>query len=92
MMHNTLARAAAGAALTVALCLVSAPAAQAAPGAARHGANLLTGPLSLDNLLSLRFLTPTVLDAKRQVTGLVSGMDPAQAAHPGASGLGGLIK
>ncbi|MCF3182680.1 hypothetical protein IPZ70_22420 [Streptomyces polychromogenes] len=89
MAHNTFLRAAAGAALAVALSSVCAPAAQAAPVSARQGSDILAGPLALDNLLSLRFLTPTVRDAKRQVSGLVSGMSPTPA---NASGLGRLLK
>ncbi|WP_328923662.1 hypothetical protein OG429_02825 [Streptomyces sp. NBC_00190] len=63
--------------------------AQAAPATARQGADSLAGPLALDNLLSLKFLAPTVRDAKRQVGGLVSGLSPAPAS---ASGLGRLLK
>ncbi|MFG2874594.1 hypothetical protein ACGFYU_06220 [Streptomyces sp. NPDC048337] len=89
MTNHTAARIIAGAALTVLIGVVSVPAAQAAerPGGGIGGA--LAGPLSLDNLLSLRFLTPTVRDAKRQVTGLASGLSPAPA-H--AVGLGRLLK
>ncbi|MEV0415153.1 hypothetical protein AB0I68_31250 [Streptomyces sp. NPDC050448] len=60
-----------------------------APAAARQGTDTLAGPLALDNLLSLNFLAPTVRDAKRQVSGLVSGLSPAPA---NASGLGRLLK
>ncbi|MBW5485133.1 hypothetical protein [Streptomyces bambusae] len=88
MAHHTLARAAAGATLVLAVALVSAPTAHAAarPGGA---AGALAGPLSLDNLLSLGFLAPTVRDAKRQVSGLASGLSPAPA---NAAGLGSLLK
>ncbi|MGW7455818.1 hypothetical protein [Streptomyces sp. NPDC054787] len=85
MAHLTLARVVSGAALALAVGLASAPAAQAAPAPGRPSA----GPLSLDNLLSLRFLTPTVRDAKRQLTGVVSGLSPAPA---NATGLGTLLK
>ncbi|MFD9411963.1 hypothetical protein ACFWBN_33815 [Streptomyces sp. NPDC059989] len=85
MAHLTLARIASGAALALAVGLASAPAAQAAPAPERPSAS----PLSLDNLLSLRFLTPTVNDAKRQITGLASGLSPAPA---NATGLGSLLK
>ncbi|MGW7462663.1 hypothetical protein [Streptomyces sp. NPDC054797] len=74
-----------GAALALAVGLASAPAAQAAAAPGRPSAS----PLGLDNLLSLRFLTPTVRDAKRQLTGVVSGLSPAPA-H--ATGLGSLLK
>ncbi|MGZ9934843.1 hypothetical protein ACXNSR_33755 [Streptomyces sp. NC-S4] len=67
----------------------SAPTAQAAPAAAPQGIDSLAGPLRLDNLLTLGFLAPTVRDAKRQVTGLVSGLSPAPI---NASGLSGLLK
>lgn len=80
MAHLTLARIVSGAALALAVGLASAPAAQAAPA---------PGPLSLDNLLSLRFLTPTVRDAKTQITDLASGLSPAPA---NAVGLGSLLK
>ncbi|MFF3618494.1 hypothetical protein [Streptomyces sp. NPDC002467] len=89
MAHHAAARIAAGAPLTVILGLISAPAAQAAPAAAPQGINSSAGPLSLDNLLSLGFLAPTVRDAKRQATGLVSGLSPTPTD---ASGLSGLLK
>ncbi|MGR4879258.1 hypothetical protein ACIPUC_07485 [Streptomyces sp. LARHCF249] len=85
MAHLTFARIASGAALAIAVGLASAPAAQAAPPTGRPSAS----PLSVDNLLSLRFLTPTVRDAKRQITGLASGLSPAPA---NAVGLGQLLK
>ncbi|MCB5180900.1 hypothetical protein [Streptomyces antimicrobicus] len=87
MTHCTVRRATAGAALAVVLALVCAPASQAAP--AHHGTGTTAGPLSLDNILSLRFLTPTVRDAKRQVGGLVFGMSPAPRD---ATALGGLLR
>lgn len=90
MAHNILARAATGAALAVVLASVSAPVAQAAPAPASPGTGALAGPLALDNLLSLNFLAPTVRDAKRQVSGLVSGLSPAPANASG--GLGRLLK
>lgn len=89
MTHPTAARVVSGAALAIVLGLVSAPAAQAATSAERPSAGAQAGPLSLDNLLSLRFLTPTVRDAKRQITGLVSGLSPAPA---NVAGLGQLLK
>ncbi|MEU6755824.1 hypothetical protein [Streptomyces sp. NPDC046685] len=85
MAHLTVSRIMSGAALALVVGLASAPAAQAAPTPGRPSAS----PLSLDNLLSLRFLTPTVRDAKRQLGGLVSGMSPAPAR---ATGLGSLLK
>ncbi|MEU9086271.1 hypothetical protein [Streptomyces sp. NPDC048357] len=87
MTHHTAARAAATAALTIAVALACAPAAQAAPRPGGTGA--LAGPLSLDNLLSLRFLAPTVQDAKQQVLGLTSGLSPAKTSE---AGLGRLLK
>ncbi|MER5530286.1 hypothetical protein ABT075_37855 [Streptomyces sp. NPDC002677] len=57
--------------------------------AARPAPSTQTGPLSLDNLISLRSVTPTVRDVKRQVTGIVTGLSPAPA-H--AAGLGSLLK
>ncbi|MCJ1678594.1 hypothetical protein MTF65_14795 [Streptomyces sp. APSN-46.1] len=89
MAHLTVARVVSGAALAITVGLVSAPTAQAAPAAERPSVGALAGPLSLDNLLSLRFLTPTVRDAKRQITGLASGLSPAPA---NAVGLGHLLK
>ncbi|MFF3861433.1 hypothetical protein [Streptomyces sp. NPDC002209] len=89
MDHTTIIRVTAGAALAVVLASVSVPAAQAAPTAARKGVDTSAGPLALDNLLSLKFLAPTVRDAKHQVSGLVSGLSPAPA---NASGLGFLLK
>ncbi|MFJ6757061.1 hypothetical protein ACIQNK_18805 [Streptomyces sp. NPDC091273] len=89
MAHLTLARIVSGVALALAVGLVSAPVAQAAPVTVRPAASTGAGALSLDNLLSLRFLTPTVQDAKRQVTGLVSGLSPAPTS---ATALGGLLK
>lgn len=89
MVHLTLARALSGAALAIAVGLVSATAAHAAPAADRASAGTLAGPLSLDNLLSLRFLTPTVKDAKRQIAGLATGLSPAPA---NATALGNLLK
>ncbi|MFD0356212.1 hypothetical protein ACFVHW_21105 [Streptomyces sp. NPDC127110] len=90
MAHLTLARAVSGAALALAIGLAAAPAAQAAPAATRPApAARAAGPLSLDNLLSLRFLTPTVQDAKRQVSGLLTGLSPAPA---NSTALGGLLK
>ncbi|MFB7180440.1 hypothetical protein ACFCYI_22395 [Streptomyces sp. NPDC056257] len=88
MTHHTAARAAATAALTIAVALACAPAAQAAerPGG---GTGALAGPLSLDNLLSLRFLAPTVQDAKQQILGLASGLSPAKTDE---AGLGRLLK
>ncbi|WP_329201771.1 MULTISPECIES: hypothetical protein [unclassified Streptomyces] len=61
----------------------------AAPTAARPTPSTQAGPLSLDYLLSLRFLTPTVRDAKRQLTGAVTGLSPAPAY---VAGLGSLLK
>ncbi|MFF1560880.1 hypothetical protein [Streptomyces sp. NPDC058279] len=61
---------------------------QAAEG---PGPRAQAGPLNLNNLLSLRFLTPTVRDAKQQVTGLNSGLSPAPA-NANATGLGSLLK
>ncbi|MGR4884279.1 hypothetical protein ACIPUC_33385 [Streptomyces sp. LARHCF249] len=49
----------------------------------------MAGPITLDNLLSLRFLSPTIRDAKRQIAGLASGVSPASA---NATGLGSLLK
>ncbi|MFJ3721523.1 hypothetical protein ACIPYQ_03015 [Streptomyces sp. NPDC090045] len=89
MAHLTVARIVSGAALAIAVGLASAPCAQAAPTPNRPGDSALAGPLSIDNLLSLRFLTPTVRDAKRQITGLASGLSPAPA---NATGLGSLLK
>ncbi|MCX5378595.1 hypothetical protein [Streptomyces sp. NBC_00091] len=89
MAHLTLTRVLSGAALALAVGLASAPAAQAAPTAVRPSDSVLAGPLSVDNLLSLRFLTPTVRDAKHQVTGIASGLSPAPA---NAVGLGSLLK
>ncbi|MFD9336639.1 hypothetical protein ACFWBF_19895 [Streptomyces sp. NPDC060028] len=77
------------AALAIAVGLVSTPTAQAAPSIDRSSTSALAGPLTLDNLLSLRFLTPTVRDAKRQITGLASGLSPTPA---NAAGLGQLLK
>lgn len=84
MAHLNLARALSGAALALAIGLAAAPAAQAAPARPAPA-----GPLSLDNLLSLRFLTPTVKDAKHQVSGLLTGLSPAPAS---STALGGLLK
>ncbi|MFJ3722009.1 hypothetical protein ACIPYQ_05480 [Streptomyces sp. NPDC090045] len=89
MAHLTLARIVSGVALTLAIGLLSAPVAQAAPATVRPVPTTGAGALSLDNLLSLRFLTPTVQDAKRQVTGLVRGLSPAPTT---ATALGGLLK
>ncbi|MGE7390470.1 hypothetical protein ACQKM2_33825 [Streptomyces sp. NPDC004126] len=91
MAHLNLARAVSGAALALTIGLAAAPAAQAAPSAAARPApaGQAAGPLSLDNLLSLRFLTPTVQDAKRQVVGLVTGLSPAPTS---STALGGLLK
>ncbi|AZM88972.1 MULTISPECIES: hypothetical protein [Streptomyces] len=90
MAHLNLARALSGAALALAIGLAAAPAAQAAPSAARPApAGRAAGPLSLDNLLSLRFLTPTVKDAKHQVSGLLTGLSPAPAS---STALGGLLR
>ncbi|MFF5446331.1 hypothetical protein [Streptomyces sp. NPDC012888] len=88
MAHHNLSRVAAGAALAVVLGLVSAQAAQAAERPADPLGSLV-GPLSLDNLLSLGFLKPTVRDAKRQVSGLTSGLSPAPS---NSTALGGLLK
>ncbi|MEU9720551.1 hypothetical protein [Streptomyces sp. NPDC047976] len=87
MAHLNLARAVSGAALALAIGLAAAPTAQAAP--APSAGTRAAGPLSLDNLLSLRFLTPTVKDAKRQVSGLLTGLSPAPA---NSTALGGLLK
>lgn len=89
MAHLTVARIVSGAALAISVALASAPCAQAAPTAERPAPTVQAGPLHLDNLLSLRFLTPTVRDAKRQITGLASGLSPAPA---NAVGLGSLLK
>ncbi|MFF5808539.1 hypothetical protein [Streptomyces sp. NPDC012746] len=98
MAHHILARAVAGAALTAAVALASAPAAQAAPAAHAAqaavrpggGTAVLGGPISLDDILSLRFVTPTVQDAKRQLSGLVGGLSQAPAPAT-AVGLGRLL-
>ncbi|MEU7605435.1 hypothetical protein [Streptomyces sp. NPDC041003] len=63
-----------GAALAAAVGLACTPIAQAAPTAAHPASSTQNGPLSLDNPLSLRFLTPTVRDAGRQATGIVTGL------------------
>ncbi|MCX5151637.1 hypothetical protein OHB36_33610 [Streptomyces sp. NBC_00320] len=89
MAHLTAARIVSGAALAVVVGLASAPSAQAAPTVNRPSDSALAAPLSVDNLLSLRFLTPTAQDAKRQIAGLVSGLSPAPA---NATGLGSLLK
>ncbi|RSS99932.1 hypothetical protein EF910_33530 [Streptomyces sp. WAC07149] len=90
MAHLNLARAVSGAALALAIALTAAPAAQAAPSAPLPAPGTrAAGPLSLDNLLSLRFLTPTVQDAKRQVSGLLTGLSPAPTS---STALGGLLK
>lgn len=89
MAHLTSARIVSGAALAVAVGLACVPTAHAAPTAARPASSPQAGPLSLDNLLSLRFLTPTVRDVKRQISGLASGLSQAPAD---ASGLGRLLK
>ncbi|WP_405980882.1 hypothetical protein [Streptomyces sp. NBC_00158] len=90
MAHLNLARALSGAALALAIGLAAAPVAQAAPAAtARPAPGTQAGPLGLDNLLSLRFLTPTVQDAKRQASGLLTGLSPAPAS---STALGGLLK
>ncbi|MEV8536269.1 hypothetical protein [Streptomyces sp. NPDC051211] len=88
MAHHTAARIATGAALTVIVGLVSMPTVQAAEHPS-GGTGAVAGPLSLDNLLSLRFLAPTVRDAKRQISGLASGLSPAPAR---SVGLGSLLK
>ncbi|SNX88176.1 hypothetical protein SAMN06272735_8613 [Streptomyces sp. TLI_55] len=85
-MAHTAVRVAAGTALAIALVLLCTPAAQAAGRAGLGSAT--AGPLSLDNLLSLDFVAPTVQDARRQVVGLTSGLAPAGAGHVG---LGRLI-
>lgn len=93
MAHLNLARALSGAALALAIGLAAAPTAQAASTAARPAPGTQAagplGPLGLDNLLSLGFLTPTVQDAKRQVVGLVAGLSPAPTS---STALGGLLK
>ncbi|MCX5377796.1 hypothetical protein [Streptomyces sp. NBC_00091] len=89
MAHPTIARVVSGLALAITVGLVSAPTAQAVPAADRPSVGAPAGPLSLDNLLSLRFLTPTVRDAKHQITGLASGLSPAPA---NAVGLGQQLK
>lgn len=88
MVHLIIARIVSGAVLASVVGLTSASVAQAAPAVARSGDSALAGPLNVDNLLSLGFLTPTVRDAKHQVTGLVSGLSPAPAR---ATGLGSLL-
>lgn len=89
MAHFTIARIVSGAVLAGAVGLASASAVHASPAVARSSSTAVAGPLSVDNLLSLRFLAPTVRDAKRQVTGLVAGLSPAPLS---ATALGSLLK
>ncbi|MFJ3726622.1 hypothetical protein ACIPYQ_29235 [Streptomyces sp. NPDC090045] len=86
MAHHIAARIATGAALAVLIGLVSMPTAQAAERPS-GGTGSVAGPLGVDNLLSLGFLAPTVRDAKRQISGLASGLSPAPASGVGLASL-----